>query len=134
MMKLRLSVVVVGVLACATVDSVIVAEPGTAFSLPLGRTATLGDNGSRITFRRVTEESRCPSSVVCVWEGDAKIEVTVSSDGGPSASRIFSLKTPNNEGSVGDLFVRFVSLVPYPETPDPSTQRAYVAELVIRRL
>lgn len=134
MMKLRLSAVVIGVLACATVDNVIVAEPGTAFSLPLGRTATLGETGSRITFKRVTEESRCPTSVVCVWAGDAQIEVTVSRDGGPSASRIFSLSGLNREGSVGDLFVRFVSLAPYPATPGPITPRAYVAELVIRRL
>ncbi len=132
-MKLPLLAVVAGVLACATVDSVIIAQPETAFSLPVGRTATLGENGSRITFRRVTEESRCPTSVVCVWEGDAKIELTVVGEGGASASRIFSLKTPN-EGSVGDLFVRFVSLSPYPATPGPLSQRGYIAELVIRKL
>jgi hypothetical protein len=134
MIKLRFFAVIIGVLACASVDNVIVAEPGVAFSLPVGKTAALGGNGSRITFTRVTEESRCPTSVVCVWEGDAKIEVTVSRDGGAPASRVFSLKVPDNEGRVGDLFVRFVSLAPYPRNPGPADPRAYVAELVIRKL
>jgi hypothetical protein len=138
MRKLRFCAIVVGVLfqACASVDSVVVAEPGMAFSLPVGKTAALGGNGggSRITFRKVTEDSRCPINAVCVWEGDAQIEVTVSRDGAAAETRVLSLSQPNNEARIGDLFVRFVSLAPHPETPEPNRPRAYIAQLVVRRL
>jgi hypothetical protein len=137
MLKLRLSAAVVGVLAvqaCASVDNVIVAEPGVAFSLPVGKTAALGGSTSRITFREVREDSRCPANAVCIWAGDAKIEIVVTRGEGAGESKILSLSPPNNEGRLGDLFVRFVGLAPYPGTFDPNTPRPYVAELVIRRL
>jgi hypothetical protein len=133
MIKLRVFAVVAAVLACASVDKVIVAEPGTAFSLPLGRTATVAGSGSRITFLQVNEDSRCPTSVVCVWEGDARIRVTVSRAGRPEESQILTLSQTNNEALIGDLVVRFVALAPHPETPGRNAQLAYVAELVVRR-
>jgi len=132
MIKLRSFALVVGVLACASVDNVIVAEPDTAFSLPLGKTATLGGSSTRITFKRVAHDSRCPTSVHCVWAGTADIEVTVSRDGSAPASRIFGLVGPNHEGTVGGLFVRFVALAPYPAVPGRNSELAYVAQLVVR--
>ncbi len=120
--------------ACASVKNPIVAEPDLAFSLPLGGTATLAGSAHRITFLQVREDSRCPTSVVCVWEGDAKIEVTVSRNGGTGESATLGLKPPNNEARLGDLVVRFVGLAPYPANPEPNTPRQYVAELLIKRL
>src|SRR5712671_4055395 len=63
---------------CATVETAIVAQPDVAFSLPLGKSAAVSGTGARITFRRVTEDSRCPVDVTCIWAGDAKIELAVS--------------------------------------------------------
>lgn len=119
--------------ACASVENVITAEPGVAFSLPLGKTATVAGSVNRITFAQVREDSRCPTNVVCVWEGDAKIEVTVSRNGAPAESAVLSLGPQNNEAQLGDLAVRFVGLAPAPVTPEPAPRR-YVAELVIRKL
>ncbi len=123
----------VAVPACASVDSIIIAEPDVAFSLPVGKTAGIAGSTTRLTFRQVREDSRCPTNVVCVWEGDAKIELLPVRDGAAGQGVILSLHTPN-EAQVGDLFVRFVGLTPYPATPEPSSPRQYVAELVIRRL
>lgn len=136
MITLRFSAAVVGLLAlqaCASTD-IIVAEPGVAFSLPVGKTAVLEGSESRITFRQVREDSRCPMNVLCVWEGDAKIEIVVSREQRPEESKVLSLAQPNNEAQIGDLVVRFVGLSPYPATPEPNTPRLYVAELVIRTL
>lgn len=119
--------------ACASVDSIIIAEPDVAFSLPVGKTAGVAGSTTRLTFRQVSEDSRCPTNVVCVWEGDARIELLPVRDGTVGQAVILSLHTPN-EAQVGDLFVRFVGLAPYPATPDPGSPRQYVAELVIRRL
>ena len=120
-------------LSCASVENVIVAEPGVAFSLPVGKTATVAGSVNRITFTQVREDSRCPTNEVCVWEGDAKIEVSVSRNGTQAETAILSLGPQNNEAQLGDLAVRFVGLAPAPVTPEPAPRR-YVAELLIRKL
>ncbi|HEU4748033.1 MAG TPA: hypothetical protein VFS56_05985 [Gemmatimonadaceae bacterium] len=103
------------------------------FSLPVGKTAAVTGSPTCITFRHVTEDSRCPSDAVCVWEGAAKIAVTASRNGGPAETAILSLAPPNNEARLADLVVRFVALAPYPATTD-AAPRKYVAELLIRKL
>ena len=120
--------------SCATMETAIVAEPGVAFSLSVGKTAALKGNGTRITFKQVREDSRCPVDVTCIWAGDAKIDVTISRDGAPDDMRILSLTPPNNEILSGDLRIRFVGLMPVPRQSDANAQRAYVAKLVVDRL
>ena len=119
--------------SCASVGQVIIAEPGVTFSLPIGKTAAVSGSSTRITFREVSEDSRCPTSVVCVWQGAARIEVALSRNGAAGATAILSLTPPNNEARVGDLVVRFVGLAPYPVGPGPAP-REYVAELAIVKL
>lgn len=134
---LRLSGIVVGLAAlsaCASVENTIVAEPGVAFSLPVGKTAVMSGSENRLTFRKVSDDSRCPKSVTCVWEGDARIEVTLTRDQGPAETRVLSLSPSSNEEQIGNLSIRFVGLAPYPSSPGPIDSRRYVAELVIRTL
>lgn len=134
---IRIGGAVLGLLAlhaCASVEKSIVAEPGVAFFLHIGETAVIKGSGTRITFREVTQESRCPSNVTCVWEGDASIDVSLSPDQGPTESRVLSLSPLNKEARIGDLVIRFVGLAPYPSAPGPIAPRRYVAELLIRSL
>lgn len=121
-------------LACAPVETGIVAELGATFSLPLGETVVLRGTGAKIKFVRVREDSRCPTDVVCVWAGDAKIELLLSREGSPNESRIMSLSTPDNETSWGNLRVRFVGLAPVPRQSDGDAPRAYVAALAVSQL
>ena len=137
MTKLRLTAAAFSLFAsqsCASVDKVIVAQPDVAFSLPVGKTATVNGSPSRLTFTQVRADSRCPTSVVCVWAGDASIELSLSREGSGPETAVLSLSSPGNEARIGDFLVRFVSLAPYPATPEPNAPRRYVAELVIRRL
>jgi hypothetical protein len=116
--------------SCATVDTAVVAEPGATFSLPVGATAAVSGNSARITFNRVTSDSRCPIDVVCVWAGDAPIELTIAREGSTEA-RTLSLIAPKNEVVVGDLRIRFVGLTPAAKQSEPPATRAYVAQLVV---
>ena len=120
--------------ACATVEKTIVADPGAAFRLPVGETATVRESDTKLTFRTVREDSRCPANAVCVWEGDAKIELISSRNASAEESKILSLTPPNNEARFGDVMVRFVRLDPWPGTVGEDKARAYIAELVVTRL
>ena len=117
--------------ACSSVDTAVVANPGVEFNLALGKTAALSGSDFRITFNRVTEDSRCPVDVQCVWAGDAKIELIVSRNSAPGDTRVISLTPPNSEVTVGDLKIRFVSLAPTPRQSEPPASRAYVAQLMV---
>ena len=116
---------------CAPMETAVVADPGVAFSLALGKTAAVKGNDVRITFNRVNEDSRCPVDVQCVWAGDAKIELTISRNSSPVETKVISITPPNNEVVAGDLRIRFVGLAPAPRQSEPGSSRAYVAQLVV---
>lgn len=118
--------------ACASVEPTVAVQPGETFSLPVGKTATINGSGTRITFRELREDSRCPTDVTCVWAGDAKIEVIISRNGSPEDTKLISLNPPNNVVTSGDLQIRFVGLAPVPRQSD-KTPREYVAQLVVNR-
>lgn len=49
----------------------------TEFELLLGQTAAVEVAGLRIEFSAVPQDSRCPPHVVCIWAGDARIDLLV---------------------------------------------------------
>ena len=117
---------------CASVTGAVEAYPGSPFTLAPGETASLkGADAARITFRAVTEDSRCPVDVTCVWAGDAKIEIVVSRKGAADETTFLGITPPKNEVWVGNLKIRFVSLAPVPRQADAGTPRKYRAELVV---
>jgi hypothetical protein len=117
--------------ACAPVKTTVVAEPGQAFSLPLGQTAAVKGSDVRLTFKDVRTDSRCPVDVQCVWAGEAKIGVIVSGNGTTEETKILSLTPADSEAKAGSLRIRFVGLTPVPRQADAGTPRAYVAQLVV---
>jgi hypothetical protein len=117
---------------CATVETV-AAQPGTTFELPLGKTAAVTGTGTRITFNQVTEDSRCAIDVVCIWAGDAKIQLTISRSGTPDDVKVISITSPNNETTSSDLRIRFIRLAPAPKSSESPASRAYIAQLLVNR-
>jgi hypothetical protein len=115
---------------CAPIQPAVIVEPGVSFALAPGQTAEVKRADTRITFTQVREDSRCPTDVTCVWEGDAKVDVVISRPGVPDDTRLLSLKAPNNEVRVGNLRIRFVGLTPLPRQSDGGAPRNYLAEFV----
>ena len=124
----RVCVVLLSGYGCSTIQPAVVVEPGASFALAQGQTATVRGTDTRITFKQVREDSRCPVDVTCVWAGDAKIEIVITPDGS-AGTRILSLTSPN-ETRVGNLRIRFVGLSPVPRQADGNTPRSYLAEFV----
>jgi hypothetical protein len=120
--------------ACTGVQTAAVVEPGASFTLAPGETAVVKGPDARIRFNKVTDDSRCPVDVTCVWAGDAKIEITISRNGSADETRILSITPPNQEATVGNLRIRFVSLVPVPRQADANVPRKYRAELLVDQI
>jgi len=50
---------------------------GEEFSLKSGQIAVISDENLKIEFVEVTEDSRCPKGVTCIWEGQVVAKVLV---------------------------------------------------------
>ncbi len=119
---------------CSPVKTVATVEPGVSFMLAPGQAATVRGTNTRISFKQVREDSRCPVDVTCVWEGDAKIEIVVSQEGAAEETKILSLRSPGSEAQAGRLRIRFVGLTPVPRQAEANRPRKYLAEFVADEL
>jgi hypothetical protein len=119
---------------CAGVQTPVSAKPGVSFTLAPGQTAAVNGTDTRITFKQVREDSRCPVDVTCVWAGVAKIEIAISRGGAPADAKILSISPPDNEVQAGNLRIKFVSLAPVPRQADANVPRNYRAEFVVDQI
>jgi hypothetical protein len=85
-----------------------------------------------ITFRAVTEESRCPLNAVCVWEGNGQVALTLAN--GYGATREATLNTSREPRRIdhAGLRIALAGLAPHP-AGDPIDPADYVATFRIER-
>ncbi len=92
-------------------------ELGKEFSLYLGDGAAVRGEGLSIVFADVTEDSRCPTGVVCIWAGQVSCSVLLTKSGGTYTETFTQsglTSEPATESAMGYLFSFRVE--PYPET------------------
>jgi hypothetical protein len=71
-----------GAVACAPVRGEVPTIPvNTDFDVAVGGMARIQDSPLLVRFDTVTEDSRCPADVECVWEGNATARTTIDSAG-----------------------------------------------------
>lgn len=84
---------------------------GSAILLGIGEAAHLAD-GSRLTYLRLENDSRCPPDVQCVWAGDAEIVLRWQPPSGRAQE--LALRTASTRGSsiarIGDRNVTLAAL------------------------
>jgi hypothetical protein len=106
---------------------------GREFTLAVGQSAAVGDD-VRLTLKSVTDDSRCPVDVTCVWEGDAKLSVEVIT---PTPRAEHELHTSAREGGGeakhGAYRVTLVKLEPAPRSGRTISSSDYRATFVVVR-
>ena len=104
---------------------------GQPFTLRIGERVTLGD-GWRIGLEGVTEDSRCPTDVQCVWAGQVKVVLSVE---GASAVESIEAVMPAGgpvEAGLDGHVVELVGLEPAPVSTRPIADEEYVLALLVR--
>jgi hypothetical protein len=98
---------------------------GQSVSVAVGGEAVVPGTQVTIRFREVTEDSRCPSNVVCVWEGNGQVALTLST---PSDAREVLLNTTSEPRRIdfAGSRIALASLAPSP-SGEPVDPGAYVA-------
>ncbi|HEX9652946.1 MAG TPA: hypothetical protein VGA99_04495 [bacterium] len=111
------------------------------FFLKFGASTVIEADNLRISFQEIREDSRCPSDVVCVWAGRARIGLLLQA---PTDSAQIELQLPGFATQQDTLahqpvdalgyHITLLQLDPYPDTERPSRDSDYRALLKVSRL
>lgn len=98
-----------------------------------------GSNDMRLCFESVLTDSRCPSDVVCIWQGTAVARFSIEKND----ARIHELTLSTNgvapyrrDTTVAGYKIEFINLHPYPQTnrTSPVPDNEIKAEVKITKL
>jgi len=113
------------------------AVTGEEFSLSVDDRATLAEAGISVVFWNVLGDSRCPVDAVCVWQGEAVLDLILARPGQPPVHlRLAHPAGPSAPDSVavGDgLSLRLVRVEPLRNAEDKPLISEYRAVLVFER-
>lgn len=83
----------------------------------------------RVGFAGVPADSRCPTSVVCVWQGDAAAEIHYGLGMGPSYPDTLHTALEPHGATFGGYRITLLDVGPYPQTTDPIPPDEYAIRL-----
>ena len=109
-------------------------DPGASFVVAYGSTGRSGE--VRVTFAQLVEDSRCPASVVCAWQGNGAVRLEITAGGSTQSVTLHTAGGPAfpREASVAGYTVTLVELDPQRQTPDPVPPQQYRATVRIARV
>jgi hypothetical protein len=90
-------------------------------------------NGIRIKFIDMVEDSRCPTDTQCIWAGNAKIKLGLSSGG--RRAKEFELNSGLKPQSIifSGYEIKLIKLTPVPRSNIRIRKDGYVATLSVVR-
>jgi len=91
----------------------------------------ISDFGFKICLDSILNDSRCPSGVVCVWEGDAQVGFSIKK---ADEIKLFRLHTQRNfqrDTTINGFKISLESLTPYPADGSAIDQKDYSAEIKV---
>jgi hypothetical protein len=107
---------------------------GEEFALKAGQAASVADGALVVRFESVSNDSRCPRGVTCIWEGDAA--VAVSAHRGNASTNRHELHTSGlyaRQATEGPFRIELVKLDPLPVDGASVDPKEYVATFKVLR-
>ena len=128
---MRFSIVGLAALLSAC-NSTAAPRMGNEFTLRVGQSAAIADLGLWMRFHRVLDDSRCPTSVTCVWSGDAAVLIEVAPLNGDSREDTLHTTLDPRSIPLGRAELQLVKLEPYPASLGSIAPDAYILTLATR--
>ena len=97
-----------------------------------GQTVTVREASIAVRFEGVAGDSRCPANAICVWGGDALVQIEVIASAGrrhPYVLHTGDMRPVVHE----DLTIALVNLSPYPFSAQPIPPGDYRATIQVDR-
>jgi hypothetical protein len=105
---------------------------GREFTLAVGQSVVVEDD-VRLTLKSVSDDSRCPVDVTCVWEGDAKVAVDVLTPTPRAEHELHTSGRDSHEAQHGAYRITLVKLEPAPRSTTTISASDYRATFVVVR-
>ena len=99
------------------------------FQLNYDQSFLLGSTGIAVKFLNVTSDSRCPSDVTCIWQGEARVLVDIMNNTHDDGNFVLSTNSvmPDSYKVVDGYVIRVVKIEPYPLSGEKISLSDYVA-------
>ncbi|MEE8417772.1 MAG: hypothetical protein V3S06_03830, partial [candidate division Zixibacteria bacterium] len=84
----------------------------------------------------LTEDSRCPVNVICVWEGQVTVALNISIDGTESGAISLTSRAGHEKLALADIngySIRLAKVEP-PKTKDEIELSEYIITLIISKI
>lgn len=109
---------------------------GKEFSLKIGQRVVIKGEKLSLKFSAVHDESRCPTGVQCVWEGNAGVVVELSKK---NKKVVQGMVNTNNSIKPNQLeyegyTIKLVGLNPYPRADQRIEPKDYKAILMVTKV
>jgi len=69
----------------------------------------------RLSYLNLAEDSRCPFGAVCVWEGNAKVDVAFITE---NVTHLLELNTHSDfqrDTTINNYYIKLIDVEPYPQ-------------------
>jgi hypothetical protein len=107
---------------------------GREFKLAVGQTVSIVEEGISVTFDGVSEDSRCPTGAMCIWEGRVVCDVSLVIGG--VLHQIELIQPGLSDGYAGEAHEGYsfsFKVEPYPELEKRIAEGDYRLLLTIDR-
>ena len=111
------------------------AEFNAPFTLTFNQIASVENEKILIEFADVTEDSRCPVNVTCVWEGQATVALNISTKGKDPDSVALTSRAGHEKLAIADMegySIRLQKVEP-PKTRDEIKLDEYIITLIVSK-
>jgi hypothetical protein len=106
------------------------ARLGQAFTAGIAEEVSIEGERLRIKFEAVTDDSRCPEGVDCIWSGNAEVILKMTGSESNAATIKLNTHIEPKEARYRGYSIKLVRLDPYPKKDqqiDPARYRATIA-------
>jgi len=110
---------------------------GSQFDLKVDQATKLKSEDISVKLLNVTNDSRCPSDVVCVWAGQVSVTLNITENGKNLGDVTLTLGVSNPDlavKNIGDYSVKVIAVNPYPISTHKIEPSEYIVTLVVSKI
>ena len=118
-------------------DSVVPAELDVPFQLKINQVGIIKSENIKIFFLNVTEDSRCPSDVECIWPGQVTILINILKN--YQSLGDFNLTIPGDSDEIAIIefdgySIKMIKVDPYPISTQEIQLSDYIVTFIVNKI
>lgn len=129
------AVALLGAVSFVQAQESVSAQLGEPFELGFGQEASIESEDVVVKFEEVVQDSRCPSDVVCIWQGQATVSVSVQVGNDERQELSLTIGADASPSAAfGQYSVKLLGLEPYPQSSTQIDPEDYIGAFVVSKV